>query len=100
MKFAENLGLNSPDKRKVLEQILKPTGTKIKDIERFLDIAERAGSFTVTDPSTFVQRRVTLGGFKSLLLFGGAQAGAGHGWFWFTYFNGSLTITLWFIFID
>jgi hypothetical protein len=76
MKFAENLGLNNPDKRKVLEQILKPTGTKIKDIERFLDIAERAGSFTVTDPSTFVQRRVTLGGFKSLLLFGGAQAGA------------------------
>jgi hypothetical protein len=76
MKFADELGLNTPDGRATLEVALKGTGTKIKDIERFLDVAERAGSFTVTDPSTFVQRRVTLGGFKSLLLFGGAQAGA------------------------
>lgn len=76
MKFADELGLNNPDKRMVLESVLQGTGTKIKDIERFLEIAERSGSFTVTDPSTFVQRRVTLGGFKSLILFSGAQAGA------------------------
>jgi hypothetical protein len=75
-KFADNLGLNDVDGRAALKVALEGTGTKIKDIERFLDIAEKSGSFTVTDPSSFVQRRVTLGGFKSLLLFGGVQAGA------------------------
>ena len=74
--FADGMGLNSVDGRAALEVALEGTGTKIKDIERFLDIAERAGSFAVNDPSSFVQRRVTLGGFKSLLFFG-AGAGAG-----------------------
>ena len=75
-KFADSLGLNSTDGRAALEVALEGTGTKIKDIERFLEVAEKSGSFTVTDPSSFVQRRVTLGGFRSLLLFGGVQAGA------------------------
>jgi hypothetical protein len=74
-KFAQSLGLDNVDGRAALEVALKGTGTKIKDIERFLDVAEKAGSFTVTDPSQFVARRVTLGGFKSLLLFGGAATG-------------------------
>ena len=65
-KFAQSLGLDNVDGRAALEVALKGTGTKIKDIERFLDVAEKAGSFTVTDPSQFVARRVTLGGFKSL----------------------------------
>lgn len=59
-----------------MEEALKGTGTKLEDIMRFLDIAERAGSFIVSDPSKFVTRRVTLGGFNSLILFGtGATAG-------------------------
>jgi len=74
--FSEALGLNSIDGRASLEIALKGTGTQIKDITRFLDIAEKAGSFAVNDPSSFVQRRVTLGGFKSLFLFGAAGAGA------------------------
>ena len=74
--FAEKIGLTNIDKRAALAQALKPVGTKIEDLQRFLEVAERAGSFTVKDPSKFVARRVTLGGFRSLLLFGAGTAGA------------------------
>ena len=47
-KFADNLGLNDVDGRAALEVALEGTGTKIKDIERFLDIAEKsADSFFI-----------------------------------------------------
>ena len=75
-KFSKSLGLDTVDGRAAMEEALKGTGTKLEDIMRFLDIAERAGSFIVSDPSKFVTRRVTLGGFNSLILFGtGATAG-------------------------
>ena len=74
--FARNLGLTTEEGRATLEIALKGTGTNIKDITRFLDIAERAGSFVQRDPAKFVSRRVTLGGFKGLFLFGAAGAGA------------------------
>lgn len=73
--FSDALGLNTVDGQAALEVALKGSGVQIKDIKRFLDIAERAGSFAVNDPSSFVQRRVTLGGFKSLFLFGAGAAG-------------------------
>ena len=76
-KFSKSLGLDTIDGRAAMEKALEGTGTKLDDVVRFLDIAERAGSFIVSDPSQFVTRRVTLGGFKSLLLFGvGAGAGS------------------------
>jgi len=76
--FADNLGLNTAEGRAAFSEALKGTGTKVEDVTRFLDIAERAGSFVVTDPSAFVQRRVTLSGFKGVLLFGTlGAAGAG-----------------------
>jgi len=74
--FARNLGLTTEEGRATLEIALKGTGTNVKDITRFLDIAERAGSFVQRDPAKFVSRRVTLGGFKGLFLFGAAGAGA------------------------
>ena len=78
--FAEKLGLNTVEGRAVLDVAFEGTGVGAKDITRFLEVAERAGSFVVRDPAQFVTRRVTLGGFKSLLLFGlGSSAGAFFG---------------------
>ena len=47
----------------------------MKDIKNFLSAADAAGSFVIPDPSTFVQRRVTLSGFKGMFI--GGMAGAG-----------------------
>jgi hypothetical protein len=75
--FAEKLGLNTVEGRAVLDVAFEGTGVGAKDITRFLEVAERAGSFVVRDPAQFVTRRVTLGGFKSLLLFGLGSGAAG-----------------------
>ena len=75
-QFAKNLGLDSPDGIEVLETLFKGTNLNVKSIKNFLQAADNAGNFVVPDPSTFVQRRVTLSGFKGILL-GGAATGAG-----------------------
>lgn len=75
-KFAKALGLDHPDGIQVLETVLKGTGTTVDSIKKFLSVADKAGSFVIPDPSTFVQRRVTLSGMKGLLL-GGAGYAAG-----------------------
>jgi len=75
--FAKNLGLNTTQGRQVLEEVLQGTGVKLKDIDNFIKVADKAGSFTIRDASDFVARRVTLSGFKGAFLFGGAQAGLG-----------------------
>ena len=75
-QFAKNLGLESPDGIEVLDTLFKGTNLNVKSIKNFLQAADNAGSFVVPDPSTFVQRRVTLSGFKGILL-GGAATGAG-----------------------
>ena len=75
--FAEKLGLNTAEGRAVLDVAFEGTGTTAKDITRFLEVAERSGSFVVRDPAQFVTRRVTLGGFKSILLFGLGSGAAG-----------------------
>ena len=41
-KFSKSLGLDTVDGRAAMEEALKGTGTKLDDVTRFLDIAERA----------------------------------------------------------
>jgi len=75
-KFADALGLNSENGIQVLETALKGTGSTVPQIQKFLQAAESAGAFTITDPSTFLQRRLTLTGFKGMFMFGGMAGGA------------------------
>jgi len=74
-EFAKQLGLDSPDGIEVLNTLFKGTNLNVKNIKDFLSAANNAGSFVIPDPSTFVQRRVTLSGFKGMFI--GGLAGAG-----------------------
>ncbi len=82
-EFERSLGLDNPEGIEILETLLKGTGTKVEDIRKFLTAAEAAGSFVVPDASTFLQRRLTLTGFRGLLLLNAgkqaAKTGAGIG---------------------
>jgi hypothetical protein len=75
--LSRELGLDTVEGRQVLEEVLQGTGTKITDIDDFIRVADAAGSFTIRDPAKFVERRVTLSGFKGAMFFGGATAGVG-----------------------
>lgn len=81
--FEKALGLDNPDGIEILKTVLDGTGTKVDDIRKFLTAAESAGSFVVPDASTFLQRRLTLTGFRGLLLLNAgkqaAKTGAGVG---------------------
>tara|TARA_R100001480_G_scaffold29890_1_gene40813 strand:+ start:1303 stop:4041 length:2739 start_codon:yes stop_codon:yes gene_type:complete len=82
-EFEKSLGLDNPDGIEILKTVLDGTGTKVDDIRNFLAAAEKAGSFVVPDASTFLQRRLTLTGFRGLLLLNAgkqaAKTGAGVG---------------------
>jgi len=82
-EFEKALGLDNPDGIEILKTVLDGTGTKVDDIRKFLTAAESAGSFVVPDASTFLQRRLTLTGFRGLLLLNAAKqagrTGAGVG---------------------
>jgi len=73
--LATNLGLDSADGRKVLAESLKGTDITVDQLEKFVDVARAASDFTVPDVSSFLQRRFTLGGVRSIL--GGATLAAG-----------------------
>ena len=77
--FAKKLGLDSEDGIEVLETALKGTGVTVDGIKNFLSAADAAGAFIVNDPSTFVTRRITLSGFKGIML--GSAIGTGAGGF-------------------
>ncbi len=73
--LAQNLGLNSADGRRVLAESLKGTPISVDDLEKFVDVTRVASDFNVPDVSTFLQRRLTLGGLRSLLATGVAGVG-------------------------
>lgn len=73
--LATNLGLDDATGRKVLAESLKGTGTSVADLERFVDVTRTAADFAVPDVSSFLQRRLTLGGLRSLLATGVAGVG-------------------------
>ena len=59
-----NLGLGtSKQSREALEEMLKGTGTTIKEVEQFVDALGVLDEIVI--PSKFVARRMMLGGFKS-----------------------------------
>ena len=77
-EFEAALGLDSPEGIEVLQTLVKDTGTSVESIRQFLRAADDAGSFVVPDASTFLQRRLTLTGFRGLLLLNaGARAAEG-----------------------
>ena len=76
--FAKKLGLDTEDGIEILEESLKGTGVTVKGIRDFLTAADMAGAFIVNDPSTFVTRRITLSGFKGVML-GSAIGGSAGG---------------------
>ena len=53
--------------------MLKDTPLKIEKLDAFFDVAKNHGSLKVPDVSSFIQRRATLGGTKSV--FGGMMMG-------------------------
>jgi hypothetical protein len=91
--FAKKLGLDNEDgievltealegtgvTVEVLTEALEGTGVTVEGIKNFLSAADAAGAFIVNDPSTFVTRRITLSGFKGIML--GSAMGAGAGGF-------------------
>lgn len=73
--FRKNVGLDSPEGRKTLGEMLKFSGVTVRDLENFATAAHKAGDFGIPDPSVFLQRRITLGGLRNIL--GGVAMGAG-----------------------
>ena len=78
-QFEEALGLDNPDGIEILNTLLKDTGTSVQNIRQFLQAADDAGSFVVPDASTFLQRRLTLTGFRGLLLLNAGKRAAEGG---------------------
>ena len=65
-KFSKTLKLDTEDGFKAVEEMLRGSGVKAADWKNFADIHKASGSYKVVDPSTFLQRRVTLGGAGAL----------------------------------
>ena len=72
----EKLGIGTAGGDEVLEEVLRYSNYGVKDLKHFFKLAEAAASFKVPDPSTFLQRRVTLGGMGSLMAVEGAFRGS------------------------
>ena len=70
-KFADQLGLDTEDGRKILATALEGTGVTVKGVQDFVNAVEMARGFVINDASTFLTRRLTLGGLRSLFSFGG-----------------------------
>ena len=73
-KFAEVIGIGTREGKQALSAMLHGTGVKVADLEAFVDVARKSGSIVIPDTSTFIQRRVTIGGIRNLL--GGVALGA------------------------
>lgn len=71
-EFSKNLGLvkGMKDRSEAVREMLKGTGVELKDLQQLVENARVA---KISDPATFVTRRVTLGGVAAL----GAMIGVG-----------------------
>lgn len=72
--FARRVGLDDDSGKSALKEMLAGSGVGVKDLENLIDVAKAGNSVTVPDSSVFIQRRITLGGIRSLL--GGLGMGA------------------------
>ena len=66
-KFESNLGLNTERGREVLEELLKGSKVNLQNLDDFFAIAKNHAGLKVPDVSSFVARRATLGGTRSVL---------------------------------
>ena len=75
-KFESNLGLNTERGREVLEEMLKGSNVSLQNLDDFFNVAKNHAGLKVPDVSSFVARRATLGGTRSVvggtLFLGGA----------------------------
>jgi len=76
-KFADGLGLNTEKGQQILGKALEGTGVTLQGVKNFIDAVNKAKSFEVTDASTFLQRRLTLTGFRGMMMFGAGTAMSG-----------------------
>lgn len=72
-EFGRQIGLNSPEGRKILDVALGKPGAW-KDVDKFLNAVSLSDLGKRIDPSQFVVRRATIGGAKAIL--GGIAIGA------------------------
>jgi len=71
--FEKRLGLNTAEGLEAFDTMLRGSGSSARDWKQFLKVAKTATDITIRDPSTFLTRRIILGGG----LMGGAIVGAG-----------------------
>lgn len=76
-KFSDSLGLNTEKGQEILGKALEGTGVTLQGVKNFVNAVNQAKSFEVNDASTFLQRRLTLTGFRGLLLMGTGTALSG-----------------------
>ena len=77
VRLEKQLGLNTPDGRKMLETILQGTGVTLKQLDDFNRVVQSVGSVEIPDVSKFLQRRITLGGAAAITGLGGFAKGGG-----------------------
>ena len=66
-KFEANLGLDTKAGRELIESMLKGSKLELKNLDDFFTIAKNHAGLKIPDVSSFVARRATLGGTKSVL---------------------------------
>lgn len=75
-RLEQKLGLNTPEGKIALEEMLKGSPVGVRQLEDFVKVAKSVGEVEIPDVSRFVSRRVVLGGAKALtgsLLIGAAS---------------------------
>ncbi len=60
--FENRLGLGKPEGWETLETMLRGSGVSVRDWRNFLEVAKTATDITIRDPSTFLTRRLVIGG--------------------------------------
>ena len=74
-KFEQSLGMDTAAGRDLLEEMLKGSKVTLDQLDSFFNVAKNHAGLKIPDVSSFVARRATLGGTKSII--GGVVMGAG-----------------------
>lgn len=71
-RFIKKLNLDTPEGLQVLEETLKDTGVRPQTLRDFAEVAQKIGEVPIPLSSSFLQRRLLLGGVGALGVTGGA----------------------------
>ena len=66
-RFGQAIGVGNEGGEQALANMLSGTGVRMKTVKQFIELAERAGTVATPDVSSFIARRMTLGGWKAVL---------------------------------